>query len=79
MQKRPRKLLDQACTELRRSIHDALRRKHYSICTERAYLSWIKHYILSHNKRHPSKMGSPEMEALLTHLTVEQHVGLVLA
>ena len=42
---RPKKLLDQ--------VRDAIRLKHYSIRTEEAYVSWIKRYILFHNKRHP--------------------------
>ena len=45
MEKRPKKLLDQ--------VRDALRVKHCSIHTEAAYASWIKRYILFHNKRHP--------------------------
>jgi hypothetical protein len=48
-QKRPRKLLDQ--------VREAIRRKHYSIRTEEAYASWIKRFILFHNKRHPKVSG----------------------
>ncbi len=65
--KRPRKLLDQ--------VRDAIRRKHYSIRTEEAYVSWIKRFILFHNKRHPREMGAPEVEAFLTHLAVERRVA----
>jgi hypothetical protein len=67
MEKRPKKLLDQ--------VREAIRRKHYSIRTEKAYVSWIKHYILFHNKRHPREMGVSEIEAFLTHLAVDQHVA----
>ena len=33
--------------------------------TEIAYLSWIKRYILFHNKRHPKDMGKKEIEQFL--------------
>jgi len=67
MEKRPKKLLDR--------VRDAIRRKHYSIRTEEAYVSWIKRYIFFHNKRHPKDMGAAEIEAFLTHLAVNQHVA----
>jgi integrase len=60
MKPRPKKLLDQ--------VRDAIRLKHYSIRTEEAYINWIKRYILFHKKRHPAEMGTPEVEAFLTHL-----------
>lgn len=58
----PPKLLDQ--------VQAVLRMKHYSIRTERAYLDWIKRYILFHHKTHPAQMGAPEVEAFLSHLAV---------
>ena len=39
MEQRPKKLLDQ--------VRDTIRTKHYSIRTERAYVDWIRRYILS--------------------------------
>lgn len=67
MEPQPRKLLDQ--------VRDAIRLRHYSIRTEDSYLHWIRRYILFHNKRHPSEMGKPEIEAFLTHLAVEEQVA----
>jgi len=67
MTQRPKTLLDQ--------VRDAIRLKHYSIRTEKAYVSWIKRYILFHTKRHPNEMGSAEIEAFLTYLAVDQHVA----
>ena len=67
MEERPKKPLDQ--------VREAIRLKHYSIRTEEAYVTWIKRYILFHNKRHPNEMGSTEVEAFLTNLAVEQHVA----
>jgi site-specific recombinase XerD len=40
----PPKLLDQ--------VRAALRLKHYAYRTEQAYVSWIKRFILFHDKRH---------------------------
>lgn len=56
-------------------MRDALRVKHYSRRTEEAYVGWIRRYILFHQKRHPKDMGSPEIQAFLTHLAVEQNVA----
>jgi len=67
MEKRPKKLLDQ--------VRDVIRLKHYSIRTEKAYVSWIRRYILFHNKRHPREMGSQEIEDFLTHLAVNENVA----
>ncbi len=66
-QPKPRKLLDR--------VRDMLRVKHYSIRTEKSYVSWIRRYILFHGKRHPKDMGVPEIEAFLTHLAVEENVA----
>jgi len=68
MQNQPKKkLLDQ--------VRDVIRLKHYSIRTERAYVDWIRRFILFHDKRHPREMGSAEIEAFLTHLAVERQVA----
>jgi hypothetical protein len=45
MEQQP-KLLDQ--------VRNIIRLKHYSIRTERAYVDWIKRFILFHHKRHPN-------------------------
>jgi hypothetical protein len=34
-------------------VRDLIRLKHYSIRTEKSYLSWIMRYIIFHNKRDP--------------------------
>jgi integron integrase len=64
---RPKKLLDQ--------MRDALRARHYSPRTEKAYVDWARRYILFHNRRHPAQMGQAEIESFLTHLAVTQHVA----
>lgn len=37
-----------------------LRRKHYSIRTERSYLAWIRRFLRYHNLRHPKDLGPPK-------------------
>jgi hypothetical protein len=32
--------------------------RHYSSRTEKAYISWIRRFIVFHGKRHPSKFAS---------------------
>jgi hypothetical protein len=56
-------------------VRDVLRLRHYSYRTEQAYVGWITRYVLFHDKRHPKDMGTPEVEAFLTHLAVEEHVA----
>jgi len=52
-----------------------LRVKHYSLRTERAYIDWIRRFILFQGKRHPNEMGEEEISAFLTSLAVERHVA----
>lgn len=61
--------------KLLEQVQTKLRVKHYSIRTERAYLDWVKRYILFHQKKHPAKMGAPEVGAFLSHLAVEGNVA----
>ena len=52
------KLLDQ--------VRNVIRRRHYSIRTEQAYVDWIKRFIIYHNKRHPAEMAEEEVAQFLT-------------
>jgi integron integrase len=56
-------------------VHEVIRRKHYSIRTEQAYVDWIKRFILYNDKRHPAELGATEVEAFLTYLAVERDVA----
>jgi integron integrase len=67
MEPRSKKLLDQ--------VRDAVRLKNYSIRTENTYVDWIERFIRFHKLRHPLEMNTPEIEAFLTWLTVEQNVA----
>ncbi|MDW8214538.1 MAG: site-specific integrase [Roseiflexaceae bacterium] len=55
---RPPKLLDQ--------VRSALRRKHYSLRTEEAYLGWVRRFIRFRHLRPPREMGSREIGTFLT-------------
>jgi integron integrase len=61
------KLLDQ--------VRDVIRRKHYSIRTEQAYVDWIKRFIIYHDKRHPAEMAEEEVAQFLTHLARDRGVA----
>jgi hypothetical protein len=56
-------------------VRQALRRKHYAMRTEEAYVAWIRRFILFHGKRHPQELGLPEVNAFLTDLAVTQQVA----
>jgi integron integrase len=56
-------------------VRDTIRARHYSRRTEKAYVAWIRRYILFHGKRHPLEMGGPEVTRFLTSLAVEGHVA----
>jgi len=56
-------------------VRRRLRVKHYSVRTEKAYVGWIRRFILANGKRHPREMGAPEVEAFLTRLAVEGDVA----
>jgi len=64
---RPPKLLDQ--------VREAIRMRHYSLRTEKAYIHWIKRFIFFHRKRHPIAMGEAEIGQFLSSLAVEAHVS----
>lgn len=64
---RSKKLLEELSQELRT--------RHYALRTEDTYISWVRKYILFHNKRHPKNMGAKEINAFLTHLALERNVA----
>jgi integron integrase len=56
-------------------VREAVRTRHYSHRTEKAYVHWVKRYIFFHGKRHPAEMGAPEVTAFLTALAVQGKVA----
>lgn len=67
MRNPPKNLLDR--------VRQSIRLKNYSIRTEQAYVSWVRRFILFHDKRHPRQMGSAEVERFLSHLAVDRNVA----
>jgi integron integrase len=61
------KLLDQ--------VRQAIRARHYSYMTEKAYVGWIKRFIFFHDKRHPTEMGETEVARFLSSLATESKVS----
>jgi integron integrase len=64
---KPVRLLDQ--------VRQRIRVLHYSLKTEKAYIHWIKRFILFHNKTHPKDMGSEQIAVFLSYLANTQHVS----
>ena len=53
----------------------ALRSRHYSVRTEKTYISWIKKFVRFHGLRHPVDMGEEEINEFLTYLAVKRNVS----
>ena len=66
---------DSSAPRLLDQVRDRIRRKHYSIRTEQAYLHWVKAFVRFHGMKHPATMGAAELEAYLTYLAVERQVS----
>lgn len=66
-QRPPPKLLDR--------VREAIRTRHYSGRTEKAYVGWIRRYVLFHNKRHPADMGEVEIGKFLSSLALDGKVS----
>jgi len=56
-------------------FREAIRVRHYSLRTERAYLHWIRKFIVYHGKRHPGELGAREVTAFLSHLANDLDVA----
>ena len=56
-------------------VRAACRVRHYSLRTERAYIGWIRRFILANGKRHPRELGGAEVAAFLTGLATRGRVA----
>jgi site-specific recombinase XerD len=61
------KLLDQ--------VRNVIRVKHFSLSTERAYVGWIRRFILFHHKKHPKEMAESEIRQFISHLAVDAKIS----
>ena len=69
--------LEEATPKLRLldRVRMAIRTRHYSPRTEKAYVSWIKRFIFFHDKRHPKTMGEAEISAFVSYLATVRKVS----
>jgi integron integrase len=56
-------------------VRAEIRLRHYSLRTEKAYVDWIKRFVLHHRKRHPAGMGGDEVRSFLNHLASNREVS----
>ncbi len=56
-------------------VKTAIRVRHYSRKTEKAYCYWIRFFIRFHHLRHPMEMSEPEISAFLNFLAVNRKVS----
>jgi integron integrase len=56
-------------------VRAALRTRHCSLRTEKAYVGWIRRYIFFHDKRHPADMGAAEITRFLSALAIQRNVA----
>ena len=56
-------------------LRQAVRARHSSRRTEKAYVAWVRRYIFFHGKRHPLELGGPEVSKFLTSLAVDGQVA----
>jgi integron integrase len=56
-------------------VRHAVRVRHYSYRTEKAYLHWIVRYIRFHKLRHPLELSEQAVGEFLTYLAVTRHVS----
>ncbi len=61
------KLLDQ--------VRGAIRSHHYSSSTEKAYVGWVRRFVIFHGLRHPAEMGEAEVSEFLTDLATRKRVS----
>ena len=64
-------------TRLLDEMRDLMRRRHYSIHTERAYRDWVRRYARFHNmqSRDDLRPGEEKIEAFLTYLARDRQVA----
>jgi integron integrase len=56
-------------------VRGVLRARHFSRRTEKAYVAWIRRFILFHGRRHPDVLGAAEVTGYLSHLAIVRSVS----
>jgi len=57
------------------AVRAAMRLRHFSRRTERAYLGWIRRFVLANGRRPPRELGAAEVTAFLSALATERRVA----
>jgi integron integrase len=60
---------------LLQAVRETVRAKHYSLRTERAYVRWVRRFVLFHGRRSPRLLGPADVTAFLTSLATRHHVA----
>lgn len=56
-------------------IREACRVRHYSLSTERTYVSWYRQFVRWAGLKHPATLGGDRVEAWLSHLATDREVA----
>ena len=64
-------------SRLLNEMHQIMRRRHYSIRTEKSYCAWVKRYVHFHEMRSRAgfRNGEQKIEAFLNHLAIDLQVA----
>ncbi|MDL1891325.1 integron integrase [Sphingobacteriales bacterium CHB3] len=62
-------------SQLLDQVRSIMALRHYSAKTQKAYVDWIRRFIIYHSKRHPAQMGEQEIRSFLTFLAQEKKVS----
>ena len=61
--------------KLEQQIREACRTRHYSLSTERVYVSWYKRFVRWAGLKHPATLGGDVVERWLSHLATDGEVS----
>src|SRR5687767_11599432 len=56
-------------------VRARLRERRYGRRTEKAYVAWVRRYVLFHDRRHPRDLGPEHVRDFLSALAVRDHVS----
>jgi integron integrase len=56
-------------------VRAEIRARHYSPRTEKAYVGWIRRFIVFHGMRHPDTLDARQVADYLSHLASQRHVS----
>ncbi|MFN2516622.1 MAG: phage integrase N-terminal SAM-like domain-containing protein [Pyrinomonadaceae bacterium] len=68
-------LSNMSSSRLLDKVRSVIRVKHFSLSTERAYVSWTRRFILFHHKRRPKEMAELEIRQFISHLAVDAKIS----